>query len=83
MSHMIEPSPALSTVPPDFLTLDEAAAVLRVGWTMADHSYAMPQRTSHPIPRTRLVSEMPACSASPILLLADVRIFATECGDHA
>ena len=59
MSHRIEPSPALSTVPPDFLTLDDAAAVLRVGRTMADHSYAMPQRTSHPIPRTRLVSEMP------------------------
>ena len=35
MSHMIEPSPALSTVPPDFLTLDEAAAVLRVGRTTA------------------------------------------------
>ena len=35
MSHMIEPSPAFSTIPPDFLTLDEAAAVLRVGRTTA------------------------------------------------
>lgn len=32
---MIEPPVALSSVPPDFLTLDEAAAVLRVGRSTA------------------------------------------------
>ena len=35
MKTMIEPSVALSSVPPDFLTLDEAAAVLRVGRSTA------------------------------------------------
>ena len=32
---MVEPSPAVSSAPPDFLTLDEAAAVLRVGRSTA------------------------------------------------
>jgi len=35
MSQMIEPAVATPTNPPDFLTLDEAAAVLRVGRSTA------------------------------------------------
>ena len=35
MSPMVEPTAAVSSVPPDFLTLDEAAAVLRVGRSTA------------------------------------------------
>jgi len=35
MSQMIEPVGAAPTGPPDFLTLDEAAAVLRVGRSTA------------------------------------------------
>ena len=35
MSQMIEPAVAAPTRPPDFLTLDEAAAVLRVGRSTA------------------------------------------------
>ena len=35
MSQMIEPAVAAPLTPPDFLTLDEAAAVLRVGRSTA------------------------------------------------
>lgn len=35
MSPMIEPTESVSSAPPDFLTLDEAAAVLRVGRSTA------------------------------------------------
>lgn len=35
MSPMIEPTESVSSEPPDFLTLDEAAAVLRVGRSTA------------------------------------------------
>ena len=35
MSPMVEPTTCASSAPPDFLTLDEAAAVLRVGRSTA------------------------------------------------
>lgn len=35
MSPMFEPTESVSSAPPDFLTLDEAAAVLRVGRSTA------------------------------------------------
>jgi len=62
---MVEPTAAVSSAPPDFLTLDEAAAVLRVGrstaYREANAFERSGGRTGIPVVRCGKLFRVPRC----------------------
>jgi len=62
---MVEPTPAVSSAPPGFLTLDEAAAVLRVGrstaYREANAFERSGGRTGIPVVRYGKLFRVPRC----------------------
>jgi len=62
---MVEPTPAVSSAPPCFLTLDEAAAVLRVGRSTAYREANAFERsgggTGIPVVRDGKLFRVPRC----------------------
>lgn len=65
MTAMVEPTAVVSSTPPDFLTLDEAAAVLRVGrstaYREANAFERSGGRTGIPVVRYGKLFRVPRC----------------------